>query len=256
MLQATRKENIISLLKSNKEFKIGGLCKHFEVSLATMHRDLNELEREGRVKKTHGGVLLNVIEDIETRNIIRLRTNVDLKKRIAKKALDFVKNEDCIFLDNSTTCYYFAKELAESKFQNLVIVTNSYLIPGIFINNKNIQVVLTGGAFLRDLNCFVGHAAIRAVSDFNGRLFFLSIAAISLKDGLSDIYRPESDEIKRHMLKRSKENICLVDSTKFNKSAQSIVLKISDVDNIITDHMCSESIKEDFLKDGIKLIIA
>lgn len=163
MFQETRKEEIISLLTKKKEYKVDDLCKYFDVSLATIHRDLNDLEREGRVKKVHGGVLLNIVEDIETRNIIRMRTNINLKKKIAKKALEFVKNEDCLFLDNSTTCYYFAKELSESKFKNIVIVTNSNLIPSLFIRNENIEVVSTGGILLKDLNCFVGHSAINPI---------------------------------------------------------------------------------------------
>ena len=256
MLQSTRKEKIISLLGKKKEYEIDQLCKYFEVSLATIHRDLNELEREGRVKKVHGGVLLNVVEDIETRNIIRLRTNVKLKKKIAVKALEFVENKDCLFLDNSTTCYYFAKELSESKFKNLVIVTNSYLIPGLFIKNENIQVVSTGGMLLKELNCFAGPCAIAAINEFNGSKFFFSTAAISIKGELSDIHQPISDEIKREMFKRSKDHICLVDSSKFNHIGQSKVFSISEIDKIITDGSCSKEIREEFSKVGKELIIA
>ena len=256
MLQSTRKEKIISLLGKRKEYEIDQLCKYFGVSLATIHRDLNELEREGRVKKVHGGVLLNIVEDIETRNIIRLRTNVKLKKKIAIKALEFVENKDCIFLDNSTTCYYFAKELSESKFKNLVIVTNSYLIPGLFIKNDDMQIVSTGGMLLKELNCFMGPCAVATINEFNGNKFFFSTAAISIKGELSDIHQPISDEIKREMFKRSKEHICLVDSTKFNHIGQSKVFAISEIGKIITDGSCGKETREAFAKIGKELIIA
>jgi len=256
MLQATRKEKIISLLKEKKEYVTDELCQYFDVSLATIHRDLNELEREGRVKKVYGGVLLNVVEDIETRNIIRLRTNIELKKKIAIKALEFVENKDCIFLDNSTTCYYFAKALSESKFRDIIIVTNSYLIPGLFIKNENIQVVSTGGLLLKEYNCFVGLCAVATISEFNGNKFFLSTAAISIEGELSDVYRHDSDEIKREMFKKSKEHICLVDSSKFNHIGQTKVFTLSDVDKIITDNGCSKETREKFLGIGKELIIA
>ncbi len=256
MLQSTRKEKIVSLLQENKEYTIDKLCKYFRVSLATVHRDLNELEREGRVRKVHGGVLLNGVEDIETRNVIRLRKNINLKKKIAVEALSFVENKDCIFLDNSTTCYYFAKELSESKFKNLVIVTNSYLIPGLFIKNDDMQIVSTGGMLLKELNCFVGPCAVTTINEFNGNKFFFSTAAISIKGELSDIHQPVADEIKKEMFRRSKERICLVDSTKFNHIGQSKVFAISEIDKIITDGSCSKETREEFSKVGKELIIA
>ncbi len=256
MLQQTRKEEIIRLLQEKKEYLVEDLCKKFSVSLSTIHRDLNELEREGRIKKIHGGVLLNVIEDIETRNTIRLKTNIDLKKRIANKALEFVNNGDCIFVDNSTTCYYFAKAIAESKIQDLLIITNSYLIPGLFTRNENIQVVSTGGYLLKEFNCFVGPMAITTIDKFNGDKFFLSTAAISIEGQLSDTFRPESDEIKREMYKRSRESICLVDSTKFGKIGQNRVFLISEINVIITDNSCSQETREEFIKIGKELVIA
>lgn len=256
MLQQTRKEEIVNFLQEKKECRVEELCTKFEVSLSTIHRDLNELEREGRIKKIHGGVLLNVVEDIETKNTIRLRTNVELKKRIAIKALEFVENGDCLFLDNSTTCYYFAKALSESKFQDLLVITNSYLIPGLFLRNQNIQVVSTGGQLLKEFNCFVGPCAISTIDRFNGDKFFLSTAAISIDGELSDTFRPESDEVKREMYKRSREHICLVDSTKFGRVGQSRIFSLTEIDRIITDSGCRGEVREEFLRIGKELIIA
>lgn len=254
MFQEKRKVKILNLLEENSEYRIDDLCKLFDVSLATIHRDLNDLEREGRVKKVHGGVLLNVIEDIETRHIIRLKKNINLKRKIAKKAMEFVDNEDCLFLDNSTTCYYFAEELSRSEFINIVIVTNSNVIPKLFIKNNNIKIVSTGGLYLKELDCFVGPHASTTINEFNGDKFFCSTAKISIKGELSDIYRPESDEIKKAFFKRSKEHICLVDSTKFDSIGQSKVFSLSEIDKIITDSGCGAETINDFRNIGIDLI--
>jgi DeoR/GlpR family transcriptional regulator of sugar metabolism len=256
MLQAVRKEKIISLLKKNKEYEIVELRKYLNVSLATIHRDLNELEREGRVKKVHGGVLISDTYKVESRNIIRLRTNVELKRNIAIKALELVDNGDCLFLDNSTTCYYFAKELSKSNFEGLLIVTNSCLIPGLFLKNENIKIVSTGGLLEKEFSCFVGQRAIATINEFNSNKFFMSIGAISLKGELSDDYRPNLNEIKREMYKRSKEHICMVDSTKFNHIGQSKVFLVSEIDKVITDSGCDSKTRKEFSEVVNEFIIA
>jgi len=256
MLKVNRKEKIIEILKNKNDIKVNNLCKILNVSIATVHRDLDELEREGRIKKVFGGVILNNEEDIEVRNMVRLRTNVDLKKRVAAKALEFIENGDCLFLDNSSPCYYFAKAISESKFNNLVIVTNSYLIPGLFIRNDNVQVVCTGGLLIKEMNSFAGPCAISAINEFNGNKFFFSVAAISLNGDLSDIYNIDLVTVKREMFKRSKEKICLIDSSKFNKVGQSKIFSINEIDKIITDSNCDKSIREEIITSGIKLIIS
>ena len=54
--------------------------------------------------------------------------------------MEFVEDGDCIFIDNSTTCYYFAEALSESNYRNIVLVTNSGIIPELFINNEFINI--------------------------------------------------------------------------------------------------------------------
>lgn len=255
MLQTQRKEEIIKLLEENKEFEIAKLCKYFNISLSSIHRDLNELKREGRIKKLHGIVLLNNVRDIETRNIIRLRTNIDFKKNIARKAMQFVEDGDCVFIDSSTTCYYFAKALSESNFRNIVLVTNSCIVPELFLKNEFIQVVSTGGLLEKELSCYVGPCAIDTINKFNGNKFFFSVAAISIKGELSDIYMPEVSMIKKEMLKRSENHICLVDSSKFNKTGQSIVFSLSEVSKLVTDNDIGIQTKKELINNRVDLII-
>jgi len=256
MLKISRKEKILEVLKEKNNLKISDLYNILDVSIATIHRDLYELEIEGRIKKVFGGVVLNVPDDIETKNVIRLNANVELKKRIAEKALEYIENGDCLFIDNSSTCYYFSRLISESNFKNIIIVTNSLSIPGLFIKNDDIHVVSTGGLFIKDMNSFAGPCAISAINEFNGNKFFFSVAAISINGDLSDIYNIDLVTVKREMHKRSKEKICLIDSTKFNKIGQSKIFNISEVEKIITDNGLDYVKQKQFDDAGIKLTIA
>jgi DeoR/GlpR family transcriptional regulator of sugar metabolism len=256
MLQQERKEKIKQIIKEKDLHNVADLKEYFGVSLSTIHRDLNELKREGWLKKFHGAVMLNELEDIETKINVRLRANIELKQKIAQKALEFVENDDCIFMDDSSTSYYFAQAISKSSIKNLIIITNSYSIPGAFFNNNNIQVVCTGGLLLKEYDCFTGPIAIDALKKFNGDKFFLSAGAITLKDGLSDIFRPEPEEVKKEMSRLCRQKICLVDSTKFGKTGISRTFLLSEIDMIITDSNCSMQTREEFLAAGKALTIA
>ncbi|MCL5071489.1 MAG: DeoR/GlpR family DNA-binding transcription regulator [Actinobacteria bacterium] len=256
MFQESRKEKIVNLLSEEKELKVKELCNYFGISLATAHRDLNELKREGRIKKVHGGVMLNIIKNAEDENFIKLNENMELKEKIAVAALEYVENGDCIFLAPSTTCYYFAKQLAESNFRNLMIITNYHLNLGLFLKNENIKVVSTGGLLIKEFGCFVGPTAITTINEFNGNKFFFSPRAISIGGGLSDYYNLEIFDVVKEMHKRCKEHICLVDSSKFNKTAEARIFQISEMDKIITDSKVDRETREEFEKISKKLIIA
>lgn len=255
MLKVNRKEKIIEVLQELKETRIDYLSKILDVSIATVHRDVDELSREGRIKKVFGGILLNSPEDTKTKNIIRLNTNVDSKKIIAQKALDFIQDDECIFLDNSSTCYYFACAIAERKYKNLVIVTNSYSIPEIFINNDSCKVVCTGGLFIKDMNCFAGPCSISAINEFNGNKFFFSVSAVSLNGELSDIYDIDLVSIKREMFKRSKMKICIIDSSKFNRDGQSKIFNLNEIDIIVTDNNLNIEKRNELNNAGIKIVL-
>ena len=262
MFKINRKEKILELIEKEKNMTISQLNKSFGISSATIHRDLDELEREGRVKKVYGGVVLNIPETPEEKSSIRLNTNIELKEAIALKALEFVKGGDFIFIDNSTTCYYFAKVISKSNLRNITIITNSNLVASLFINNNLINVICTGGVFLKDLNCFAGLKAIDLIDEFKASKFFFSVAAVSINEELSDLYissilaMNDNWSIKKEMFLRSEEKICLIDSTKFYKIGHRKLFRLSEIDKIITDYNCEKEKIKEFHDVGIELIIA
>ena len=256
MNKTKRRESILEELKKEKEVSINLLKKLLGVSVSTIHRDLDELEREGHIKKVFGGIVLVPDETPEIFCSVRLNTNPDLKRKIAKKALNYIENKDCIFIDNSSTGYYFAKALSQSNIKNIIIVTYSNLIPNLFVNNYNIQVVSTGGFFNKEMNCFMGTCAINTINEFNANKFFFSVAGVSINSGLTDFYDVNLTSLKRAMFNKSNEKICIVDSTKFEKIWQHKMFDFKEINNVITDNNIDNKILTSYLSFCSKVIIA
>lgn len=248
-----RKEEVLDYIKEKRVCLIDELQEKFVVSLSTIHRDLNILEREGRINKFYGQVTIKEEKDLFRS---RINVNVDLKRRIAKKAIEFVENGDCLFLDNSTTIYYFAEALCESSFQNIIVVSNSALILDLFLKNKNIDFVSTGGKLNKDFDSFVGPQALRAIEDFNGNKCFFSTLSISIEGGVSDVFSPDEISIKTKMFKRANRSFLLVDSTKVGKVSTIKWFDLKDIEYIITDIKIPDDQLRSFREAGINFILA
>lgn len=248
-----RKEEILNYIRERKICGMEELLKTFKVSVSTLHRDLNILKQEGRINKYYGKVTLKEEKDFYQS---RMQVNVALKRRIAKKALEFIENGDCLFFDNSTTVFYLGEALCESYFKNITVVSNSALLLNLFLKNRDIEFIATGGKLDKDFNCFIGPQALRAIHDFNGSKFFFSTSSISLDGGISDIYFPDEMSIKESMFRRSQKSFLLVDSTKFGKISTTKWFDPYEITCIITDRSISQERLREFKDTGIELVIA
>jgi DeoR/GlpR family transcriptional regulator of sugar metabolism len=253
MVKHLRKEEILEHIRDRRVCSVEELQGRFSVSVSTIHRDLNVLEREGRINKFYGKV---TIKDERELYRSRISVNVDLKRRIARRALEFVEDGDCIFLDNSTTTYYLAEELCRSSYQNIMVVSNSALVIDLFLKNKNIGFVSTGGKLNKDFDSFVGPQAVRAIDDFNGNRYFFSTSSISREGGVSDVYSPDEIAVKTRMYTRAREAFLLVDSSKFGRVSTIKWFELDEIRNIITDSKIEESTVAEFREMGLNVILA
>ncbi len=253
MSKYLRKEEVLSYIDERKVCSIDELQEKFDVSVSTIHRDLNILEREGRINKFYGKVTIKEEKDLYRS---RIQVNVDLKRRIARKALEFINNGDCIFLDNSTTTYYLAEALCESAFRDILVVSNSALVIDLFLKNKNIDFVSTGGKLNKDFDSFIGPHALRAIENFNGNVYFFSTSCISIEGGISDVFSPDEISVKTKMFMNAKKSILLVDSTKFGKASTLKWFEMKDIHHIITDGKFPSDTVREFRESGIDIVVA
>lgn len=247
MIPEERREKIIEKLKESNFCRLDDLKNDLEVSRVTVQRDVNQLEKDGLVDKVHGGVKLKKEKGglFETRFSKRLNSNYYKKVDIAKKAVNFVNDSSTIFIDASTTCHIFAKELFQKPFLDLNLITNSPNLVCELPDTSNIRIISTGGLYRRDFNMYYGHWVVQILNKINIDIAFVSAAGVSFENGItsSDV---ELTVILKTIFKRSNEVYLLADSSKFSKSGLLKISEIGECKKIITNSDVSPKIIKDF----------
>ena len=231
MLNLERQQEILNILKANKSGTVNYLAKNLHINAATIRRDLTELEKKGLVKRTYGGALL--IEGLNSEIPFYIRENKmrDAKTDIAKKAVETISNGDIIIMDSSSTTFNMINFL--KNYENLTVITNGAKT-SIALGELHIRVYCTGGILRENSSSFTGHHAHSFINNISADLLFFSCRGISM-DGILYDSSAEEAELRKVMIKNSKKNILLCDSSKVGKKAFSKICDISDIDDIICE---------------------
>lgn len=231
MIPDERMSKIIEILKEREFISIQELADELYISISTVRRDLMNLENAGIVNRLRGGAsLVKEKNKIQPSNI-RSKINIDEKRIIADLAVDFIKEDMSIFMDASSTVQCMCQKL--DRFNRLIIITNSALIPYTLKDNKNINIYCSGGFLNPNSLYFIGSASSRFISEFSTDVYFLSCKSIDFDNIYDADY--EQIQLKKIMIKNSKKTILLVDSSKFDESSFIKLSSLGDIDHIITD---------------------
>ncbi|QTH45156.1 DeoR/GlpR transcriptional regulator [Cohnella sp. LGH] len=244
MLVAERYEKIVGLVNERGSIRVSELSELCQVTEETIRRDLDRLERAGRLRRSHGGAV-SVKETTalhpEIPYAVREITNADEKKRIALEAIKRISPNDRILLDASSTAWYMAADVPDI---DLTVLTNSIKVATELSNKEKIQVISTGGILAQRSLSFVGPLAERSLDAYHVDKVFLSCKGVHLERGISESNELQA-RIKERMIGMADEVILLADSSKFGVQAFTHVADLSEVDMIITDRrMPAETIEQ------------
>lgn len=250
MLAIERHNKILEILKSDGAAAVSDLSTVLEVTEETVRRDLEKLEKNGELIRTHGGAVCVDQKNIELSYKRRIKSFADEKIRIAKEAAKHIAPFDTVFIDASTTAHYLAEEIKHIK--NLTVITNSMKVISL-LTDSDVRVVSIGGVLSK--NCsFVGNVAESCIekSLFANKMFF------SAKGFLDNMLILESDgaecAIKQKMFDNAKSKYFLCDKSKFGKVGHIKLCDASQVDYIITDGCFDDDTKKKFEKFGTKIL--
>ncbi|AQH05164.1 DeoR family transcriptional regulator (plasmid) [Burkholderia sp. KK1] len=239
MDQRTRTEKIFERVKAAKLVRLSALSSELGVSMPTIRKDIEELQRSGRVERVHGNVRLKTASTEGARRAYEgqvLPTSPE-KELIGRKAASLIENGDSVILDCGATTTELAKNLLDR--QNLRIVTNALNIAILLGAEPTNQVMLTGGVFKHETIAVSGEKASAFFEGMFVDKLFLAAGGVSMESGIS--YPDFIDlHVKRAMIDAAKTVYLLADSKKFGKRQFATFGAMDSVDYVITDQGLGE----------------
>ena len=256
MFNIERKSEILKLLEQNGRVEVNELAKHFGAACETIRRDLNEMEINHLLKRTHGGAVLdNALASAEREYPVNIREIQRFKEKnsICKLAATYIRNGDSIFVDNSSTCLYLVQHIP-TDFQ-VTIITNSLklLIGSNEFGNPNQTYVCLGGFYHRENSSTYGRLSLKDGGEFFPNKAYMSCAGILTPNLFTDSSLLEVDT-KRLMIERSQEVFILADHTKFGRASQVFLADAESIDWVITDHQTPSDHLVPLEEAGLKVI--
>ena len=231
MYNLERQEQIIRILEEKKSISVQKLSELLFVSQPTVRRDLDILARQGKVQRTHGGVVLRKASDTEIPLMFREDQNNAAKAAIAQKAALLIHDGDVIFLDASSTVSYLVPHL--KKFRDLLVVTNSPKT-SMRLGEENIKNYCTGGLLLAHSIAYVGSETEKFISGINADVFFFSSRGYTEDGRITDSSESEV-AAKKAMLQNAQKSYYLCDTSKRGKKFAFNVCSTKELAGIIDE---------------------
>ena len=219
------------------------------VSLMTIHRDLDALEQLGVIVKVRGGARA-VRHSGDLGFDVRIRENISGKNQMAEKAVSLIRQGTTIFMDASTTNLILARSLPDMP---LNVITTGPNIAIELCNHANVNITLCGGTVNRTNMSIFGQNTLEMLSQMNIDMAFVGVSGCSAESGFT--CGTEGDMLIKHAaIAKARTSIAMCDRTKFSRLMPYTFAKFCDIDYLITDGDAPESVKQAANADNVTIL--
>jgi DeoR family transcriptional regulator, aga operon transcriptional repressor len=231
MRQAERLSAILERLSADGTVGVTELVRTLGVSPATARRDLQLLEDQRMLNRTHGGaVTRDLLYELPLR--YKAARHQEEKKRIAAEAAGRVEDGTVVGLTGGTTTTEVARAIVDRR--GLTVVTNALNIAGELAIREDVRLMVTGGTARSESYELVGPVAEQTLERVNLDVTFVGVDGISLETGLTTHHDIEA-HTNRTMIERARRVVVVTDSSKLGRTAFAVICSLSMVDELITD---------------------
>jgi DeoR family transcriptional regulator, aga operon transcriptional repressor len=229
--QAERVGAILEHLSAHGSVSVADLAAELTVSPATIRRDLELLDDQRLLTRTHGGAVgQGVLYELPLR--YKTGRHQQEKRRIAAEAATRVADGEAVGLTGGTTTTEVARVLVER--QRLTVVTNALNIASELAIRPNLKLVVTGGWARSESYELVGPLAEQSLAGLNLDTVFMGVDGISFEAGLMTHHEVEA-HTNMALMERARRAIVVADSSKIGRTAFARICAIERVHELITD---------------------
>ncbi|MDA9471498.1 DeoR/GlpR family DNA-binding transcription regulator [Enterococcus sp. 5H] len=241
-----RRDKIIDLLNTKTSLLVKEISNELDVSEITIRRDLTALEKMGLVRREHGKAMIIQKTGTEDYN----EEIESLKNAIAKKAAEFVKDGDTLFINTGSTALSSLKHLENKR---VTIVTNNVKVASLD-HNPNSTVILSGGEIRFPKEALVGDIAIESFSKMSSDITIIGCSGFSIENGITTPVLHEA-KINSLIIERTKDLVIVVaDYRKIGFSSNFTSANIKDINYLITDTFASPEVIRKIEEQGVQVI--
>ena len=239
-----RQTQILNLIGEQKRITVLELSALLKVSDVTIRKDLSVLEEKGLIKREHGFATLPESDDVST----RLLFNYEIKRRIARKALESIREGESVMIESGSSCALLAEEIALNR-RDVTIITNSVFIATFLRNKRGVRIILL---VQPEAQVMVGPLIKKCAENFFVDKFFMGTDGFNERGAMSgDLMRAEA---VRNMAESARQSIILTESKKFSKNGVVPLLSYKKIDTIYTDEKISDETIKSLTGKGIHIV--
>jgi DeoR family transcriptional regulator, fructose operon transcriptional repressor len=256
-LPAGRKAELAAFVAEAGEVTVARLAEHFEVSADTIRRDLDQLDSDGVLIRTHGGAVSPVaLPRPEFGLDVRLRLHADAKETIGRLASTLVHDGDALMLNAGTTTLAVARNLRER--HDLTIATNSLRLPAEVLPSMIRDLYVFGGSVRLTAQGTVGPLQI-PISASGGDLGIrcdLALVAVGAVDETSGYSTSNLAEavMMGEMMSRASRVAVLADSSKFGRRLFAQIAELERADYLVTESAPPAALATALHRSGVQVL--
>lgn len=252
MKREERQQAIMDLLVAGGEVALEQLAEGFAVSKMTIHRDLDELESAGLLRKVRGGATIESGTRFESDFRFRERQGGAAKEAIAAVALELIEPGMTVMINDGSMAAVLGKMTVARR--PLTVITNNFAVMDALKDEAGITLIALGGTYSAKFNAFLGKVCEDALALLRADVAFISTPAVA---GIEVFHMDDAVvRAKRAMMDSSRRRYLIVNHVRFGHTALHKLADLAEFGSIITDQPPTPEAVEALEAAGLTLTIA
>jgi DeoR family transcriptional regulator of aga operon len=252
LLPSQRRDRIVDFLRRHGAVTLQQLAQGMDASVSTLRRDLDVLEADGVLDRTHGGALLRQqhYSTFEPSPAAAAELSPREKRAIGYAAAAELQAGQSVVFDSGSTVLEAARAVLERRIP-LVAVTNDLAIAQLLGSSSLVRVHVLGGVLRTGSNTLMGDEVLAGARHIRADVLLMGAHAVT--DGVLSETEPEVAAVKRALLQTAATRRLLVDGSKFRPRAFMEICPLAEFNAVVTDSGVPPAALDALTQAGLKV---